>query len=124
MLPEDEAKFDTVTYTYYEQLNGYEYLKQLDIGYFFYSGSYVDDILEGARPDREDDHPHPERQFAREHEGQDQGGRAHHRELGEWQGTDPATGFQLVKTPDGRVLEDCRPGRRRRDQARPRVQRR
>jgi hypothetical protein len=37
--PTDEAKFDTVTYTYYEQLNGYEYLKQLDIGYFFYSGS-------------------------------------------------------------------------------------
>src|SRR3984893_7648801 len=28
--PEDEAKFDTVTYTYYEQLNGYQYLKQLD----------------------------------------------------------------------------------------------
>ena len=38
LLPEDEAKFDTVTYTYYEQLNGYEYLKQLDIGYFFYGG--------------------------------------------------------------------------------------
>jgi superfamily II DNA or RNA helicase len=33
--PEDEAKFETVTYTYYEQLNGYEYLKQLDIGYYF-----------------------------------------------------------------------------------------
>jgi superfamily II DNA or RNA helicase len=45
LAPQDEAKFDTVTYTYYEQLNGYEYLKQLDIGYFFYSGSYVDDIL-------------------------------------------------------------------------------
>ena len=38
MMPEDEAKFDTVTYTYYEQLNGYEHLKQLDIGYYFYSG--------------------------------------------------------------------------------------
>jgi superfamily II DNA or RNA helicase len=25
-------------------------------------------------------------------------------ELGDWQGTAPATGFQLVKTPDGRVL--------------------
>ena len=25
-------------------------------------------------------------------------------ELGDWQGTDPATGFQLVKTTDGRVL--------------------
>ena len=27
LSPDDEAKFDTVTYTYYEQLNGYEYLK-------------------------------------------------------------------------------------------------
>ncbi len=24
--------------------------------------------------------------------------------LGEWQGADPATGFQLVRTPDGRIL--------------------
>ena len=39
--PDDESKFDTVTYTYYQQLNGYEYLKQLDIGYFFYSGDYL-----------------------------------------------------------------------------------
>src|SRR5260370_1628317 len=45
LAPQDEAKFDSVTYTYYEQLNGYEYLKQLDIEYFFYSGSYVHDIL-------------------------------------------------------------------------------
>src|SRR5690554_1670544 len=29
--PFDEAKFSTVTYTYYEQLNGYEHLKRLDI---------------------------------------------------------------------------------------------
>jgi len=45
LLPENESKFDTITYTYYEQLNGYKYLKTLDIGYFFYSGSYADDIL-------------------------------------------------------------------------------
>jgi superfamily II DNA or RNA helicase len=32
LAPQDEAKFEPVTYTYYEQLNGYEYLKQLDIG--------------------------------------------------------------------------------------------
>jgi len=50
LAPEDEANFDTVTYTYYEQLNGYEYLKQLDIGYFFYSGAYVDDILAVLNP--------------------------------------------------------------------------
>ncbi len=35
LAPQDEANFDTVTYTYYEQLNGYEHLKSLDIGYFF-----------------------------------------------------------------------------------------
>jgi hypothetical protein len=50
LAPQDESKFDTVTYTYYEQLNGYEYLKQLDIGYFFYSGPYVDDILNVLDP--------------------------------------------------------------------------
>ncbi|MFT7222537.1 MAG: hypothetical protein ACI82Z_000060 [Cellvibrionaceae bacterium] len=36
--------------TYYEQLNGYDYLKTLDIGYYFYSGSYADDILRVLDP--------------------------------------------------------------------------
>lgn len=40
LLPEDEAKFTTVTYNYYEQLNGYEHLKSLGIGYHFYTGRY------------------------------------------------------------------------------------
>lgn len=48
--PDDESRFDTVTYTYYEQLNGYEYLKQLDIGYYFYSGSYIDDLTKVLDP--------------------------------------------------------------------------
>ena len=38
--PEDEAKFDKVTYTYYDQLNGYNYLQTLGIGYNFYNGRY------------------------------------------------------------------------------------
>lgn len=40
LLPEDEAKFTKVTYNYYEQLNGYDYLKSLGIGYHFYRGRY------------------------------------------------------------------------------------
>lgn len=40
LMPEDEAKFTKVTYNYYEQLNGYEYLKSLGIGYHFYQGRY------------------------------------------------------------------------------------
>lgn len=42
LLPEDEAKFDKVTYTYYEQLNGYCYLKSLGLGYHFYQGRYIE----------------------------------------------------------------------------------
>ncbi|OIP48101.1 MAG: ATP-dependent helicase, partial [Flavobacteriaceae bacterium CG2_30_31_66] len=33
-------KFTKVTYSYYQQLNGYEYLKSLGIGYHFYQGRY------------------------------------------------------------------------------------
>jgi superfamily II DNA or RNA helicase len=44
--PEDEAKFTKVTYNYYEQLNGYTYLKSLGIGYHFYQGRYTTAILE------------------------------------------------------------------------------
>ncbi|SUX44498.1 DEAD/DEAH box helicase [Chryseobacterium indoltheticum] len=40
LIPEDEAKFTKVTYTYYQQLNGYEFLKSLGIGYHFYTGKY------------------------------------------------------------------------------------
>ena len=40
LLPEDEALFTKVTYNYYEQLNGYEHLKSLGIGYHFYQGKY------------------------------------------------------------------------------------
>ena len=43
---EDEARFFPVTYNYYQQLNGYRYLKNLILGYHFYHGSYLDHIAE------------------------------------------------------------------------------
>ncbi len=46
LLPEDEARFAKVTYNYYDQLNGYEYLKSLGIGYHFYQGRYTSAINE------------------------------------------------------------------------------
>lgn len=46
LLPEDEALFTKVNYNYYEQLNGYKYLKSLGIGYHFYQGRYTSAILE------------------------------------------------------------------------------
>ncbi|RZS80779.1 DEAD/DEAH box helicase [Pigmentiphaga kullae] len=104
LAPQDESKFDTVTYTYYEQLNGYEYLKQLDIGYFFYSGPYVDDILNVLDP-AEKTIIHIPNVNSRE-STKDKMREVEHiiEALGEWQGIDAATGFQLVKRPDGRVL--------------------
>ena len=46
LMPEDEIKFTPVTYNYYEQLNGYKYLKSLGIGYHFYQGKYLTAIKE------------------------------------------------------------------------------
>jgi hypothetical protein len=104
LAPSDESKFDTVTYTYYEQLNGYEYLKQLDIGYFFYSGPYIDDILNVLDP-AEKTIIHIPNVNSRE-STKDKMREVEHiiEALGEWQGIDALTGFQLVKLPDGRVL--------------------
>ncbi|MEQ9357350.1 DEAD/DEAH box helicase [Coleofasciculus chthonoplastes] len=103
--PDDEARFDTVTYTYYEQLNGYQYLKQLDIGYYFYAGSYTDAIMEVLNP-QEKTIIHIPNVNSRE-STKDKIREVEHiiEELGEWQGTDPATGFQLVQTADGKLLK-------------------
>ncbi len=104
LAPEDESKFDTVTYTYYEQLNCYEYLKKLDIGYFFYSGPYVDEILNVLDP-VEKTIIHIPNVNSRE-STKDKMREVEHiiEALGEWQGIDASTGFQLVKRTDGRVL--------------------
>jgi len=52
LIPEDEAKFTKITYNYYEQLNGYTYLKSLGIGYHFYQGKYTKAILEVLNTDK------------------------------------------------------------------------
>ena len=105
LAPQDESRFDTVTYTYYEQLNGYEYLKNLDIGYYFYSGSYANDILKVLDPTQKTI-IHIPSVNSRE-STKDKIREVEHiiEALGEWQGTDPQTGFQLVKTADCQLLK-------------------
>ena len=117
MHPDDESRFQTVTYTYYEQLNGYQYLKQLDIGYFFYSGRYTDEIL-NVLNSGEKTILHIPNVNSKE-STKDKIREVEHiiEELGEWQGTDAQTGFQLVKTKDGILLRiadlvDDDPGKR------------
>lgn len=106
LSPEDEANFETVTYTYYEQLNGYEYLKSLDIGYYFYSsGDYTHEIREvldpsektivhiphpASRESQKDKYSEVERIFSA---------------LGDWEGSDEDTGFQLIRTSEGKLIK-------------------
>ncbi|WP_233799586.1 DEAD/DEAH box helicase [Paraburkholderia sp. HP33-1] len=105
LSPDDEARFETVTYTYYEQLNGYEYLKSLEIGYFFYTGRYLDAIMKvldpslktivhipnvNSRESLKDKHKEVEEIMAN---------------LGHWEGTDPVTGFHRIKRPDERIIK-------------------
>jgi len=104
LAPSDESKFQTVTYTYYEQLNGYEYLKRLDIGYFFYSGSYVDDILKVLDPTEKTIVHIPNVNSRESTQDKLREVEAILNALGTWEGADPATGFQLVRRSDDRVL--------------------
>jgi superfamily II DNA or RNA helicase len=105
LLPEDESRFETITYTYYEQLNGYEYLKSLDIGYFFYTGRYLNAIMKvldpslktivhipsvNSRESTKDKHKEVEEIMDA---------------LGAWKGVDPSTGFHLIELPEGRMIK-------------------
>jgi hypothetical protein len=104
LSPQDESKFETVTYTYYEQLNGYQYLKQLNIGYYFYTGSYCDEILHVLNAD-EKTIIHIPNVNSRE-STKDKIKEVEHiiHALGNWQGIDATTGFHLVKSASGKTL--------------------
>jgi len=104
LTPKDECNFETVTYTYYEQLSGYQHLKDLEIGYFFYSGAYTDEIMSVLDPD-EKTIVHIPSVNSRE-STQDKIKEVENiiTELGVWEGEDPETGFHLVTTDEGQTL--------------------
>ncbi len=103
--PADESRFETITYTYYEQLNGYQWLKSLDIGYFFYTGPYVDAVTKVLDPALKTI-VHIPNVNARESlkDKQREVDEIMHG-LGTWTGVDSVTGFHLVQTKEGRVLK-------------------
>ncbi|WP_430913447.1 DEAD/DEAH box helicase [Methylobacterium sp. sgz302541] len=102
--PGDEAKFQTVTYTYYEQLNGYEHLKALDIGYYFYSGSYLKDITKVLDPGQKTIVHIPSVNARESTKDKTREANEIMDALGQWEGEDPATGFHLIRRPDGRLI--------------------
>lgn len=106
LKPEDEAKFTKVTYNYYEQLNGYTYLKSLGIGYHFYQGKYTSAIMEILDTDKKTILHIP-------NVNSGESTKDKHREvdtildaIGEYVGTDATTGVITIKRHgDGRIIK-------------------
>lgn len=105
LAPSEENKFETVTYTYYEQLNGYRWLKSLDIGYFFYTGKYVDAVAKVLDPTLKTIIHIPNVNARESLKDKEREVNEIMSALGEWQGVDSATGFHLIKAGDGRTLK-------------------
>jgi hypothetical protein len=106
LKPEDEAKFTKVTYNYYEQLNGYTYLKSLGIGYHFYQGKYTSAIMEILDTNKKTILHIP-------NVNSGESTKDKHREvdtildaIGEYVGTDATTGVITIKRhEDGRMIK-------------------
>lgn len=105
LAPAEEAKFETVTYTYYEQLNGYQWLKALDIGYFFYTGPYVDAVTKVLDPALKTIVHIPNVNARESLKDKEREVNEIMSALGDWLGVDPATGFHLIETKNGRTLQ-------------------
>lgn len=105
LRPEDEEKFTKVSYTYYEQLNGYSHLRTLGIGYHFYRGRYYDAIREVLDPDKKTIIHIPSVRAAEA--GPDKRIDVDRiiDTLGDVIKTDSETGFHHVKRASGRVLK-------------------
>lgn len=118
LTPEDEARFATITYTYYEQLNGYHWLKSLDIGYFFYTGRYVEAIAKVLDPQLKTIVHIPNVNARESLKDKQREVEEILHSLGNWQGIDPVTGFHQIQTKEGQLLkvadlvDDSDPARR------------
>ena len=103
---EDEARFYPVTYNYYQQLNGYKYLKNLVLGYHFYRGNYLDHIDE-VLDTRKKTIIHIPSVNARASTGKGKYAETEDimRAIGSIEYKDYNTGIYHVRTKDGRLLK-------------------
>lgn len=105
LAPDNEAKFETVTYTYFQQLNGYTYLKSLSLRYCFYTDVYLKALSDVLDPDLKTIIHIPNVNARESTKDKIAEANAVMGALGEWQGKDEDTGFHLVKRGDGRILK-------------------
>jgi len=103
---EEEEKFYPITYNYYQQLNGYKYLKNLILGYHFYHGSYLDHISEVLDTTKKTI-VHIPSVNSRAATGQGKYAETGEiiKSIGTEEGKDYNTGVIYVRTTDGRLLK-------------------
>ncbi|MBO6878390.1 MAG: DEAD/DEAH box helicase family protein [Maricaulis sp.] len=117
LRPEDEAKFRSITYSYYEQLEGYKHLKSLGISYAFYRGRYLSAIMDVLDTDKKTIIHIPHRGSAEAYDEKSNEVGAIMSAIGEHVGQEKETGFDLVRRhSDGKILKiadlvDDGPGR-------------
>jgi superfamily II DNA or RNA helicase len=104
MRPDDEAKFTSMSYTYYEQMAAYKHLKKLLISYHFYQGEYLNAIHEVLDTYKKTIIHIPHIMSAEstklKHDEVDRIIES----IGELDMIDEVTGFWKVRTVDGRLL--------------------
>lgn len=104
MRPDDEAKFTSMSYTYYEQMAAYKHLKKLLISYHFYKGEYLTALPEVLDTRKKTIIHIPHIMSAEstklKHDEVDRIVET----IGDLENIDEATGFWKVRTIDGRLL--------------------
>jgi hypothetical protein len=105
LRPEDEERFTRVSYTYYEQLDGYTYLKTLGIGYHFYRGRYLDAIVEVLDPEKKTIIHIPSVNAAESTKEKYEEVDRILDHLGQVEQTDPKTGLHHVRHKSGKLLK-------------------
>jgi superfamily II DNA or RNA helicase len=102
---EDEARFTKVTYNYYDQLNGYTYMRSLGIGYHFYQGRYTEAIGEILDTDKKTILHIPSVQSGESTKDKLREVDTILDSIGEFVDQDGATGVIRVRRPDGKLLK-------------------
>ena len=110
MRIEDEERFTRVTYTYYDQLAGYLHLKTLTLGYAFYDSSADNGVYSAVEEALDLDertivHLPFVNSAAADAEGKIAAMNRILDKIGEWQETDPVTGFMLIRAKDRRIVK-------------------
>ena len=105
MRPEDEQLFQpAVNYNYYQQLNGYKYLKSLGIGYHFFRGKYITAIPEILDTTKKTLIHIPAVQGRDSYADKYQQVADIIATIGEVVGEEPEHFIKIVRTPDGKIL--------------------